>query len=397
MTSSLGLKPCILPWINFCTTPQGRARPCGYSKFKGEKKLKDSTIQGEFNNEIYKKVRSDFIAGRWPENCQRCEYMENQMPGKSKKSTEELFYNQHHNLISQTSADGSINYFPKHIDIRLGTVCNLKCIHCGTGNSSKWNEDAELIGKYPNLPELKNDNSWVDRDGPVWDNIQQNIHEVEKFNFLGGEPFASRQHGKLIEWISQTPHAANISLQYVTNGTLLSEKWISHLAKFKSVLLNVSLDATGDALEFFRHPLRHEELTQKLKLLNNAVTPQMDFGLQWTSSNVAMFYLAETIEETTKNFPNLPLRLFNYVEDPIQMSPQNLPLQVKHHIAEKLRPFKSSFPDVDFYIQHMLAQDLWPQHGPLWLRYMEDLSRVRNLDWKRSLRALHEKVLEAQV
>ena len=48
-------------------------------------------------------------------------------------------------LLDETNDDGSVNHLPPHIDVRTGTVCNFKCIHCGPGASSRWMEDYDLI------------------------------------------------------------------------------------------------------------------------------------------------------------------------------------------------------------------------------------------------------------
>ena len=72
---------CILPWINFSTTTFGRPRVCGYSEDSVVKKinrnLKNSTIDEEWNNEYFRRIRLDFLKDKWPENCKRCEYAEN--------------------------------------------------------------------------------------------------------------------------------------------------------------------------------------------------------------------------------------------------------------------------------------------------------------------------------
>ena len=83
----MSLKPCILPWINFGTNPYGRIRACGYSNQDIVKKndtIKNSSISEAWNTEYFKSIRRDFLAGKWPENCSRCKYVEN-LNGESKR------------------------------------------------------------------------------------------------------------------------------------------------------------------------------------------------------------------------------------------------------------------------------------------------------------------------
>lgn len=171
--------PCVLPWTSFATNPFGKSRPCGYSVLKSKKSIETSTISQEFNGEIFRTIRQDFLKGQWPKNCERCRYMEQSKTTPSKKSMEQARFPQVHDLLSRTTSDGRVDYFPKEIDIRLGTICNLKCIHCGTGNSSKWLEDRELLGKYENLKISEADNSWVDHETPMWKDILQHLFRSE--------------------------------------------------------------------------------------------------------------------------------------------------------------------------------------------------------------------------
>ena len=345
-------------------------------------KIKDSTVAREFNDPLYREVRREFMAGRWPSNRGRCRRLAGGQPGKSKKASERPVFELYRDLIAKTAADGSVGHFPKQIDIRLGTICNLKCIHCGTGNSSKWNEDAALLGKYPNTEIIRHDNSWVDRDGELWENICERIAEIDKFNFLGGEPFASRQHKRLIERVADSGHAQRIMLHYVTNGTLLTPAMIATLKKFKQVTLNVSLDAAGKALEFFRFPIVARELDEKLSWLDAEATAHFNPAIQWTSSNVSLYYLDQTLDHLAGRFPNLELKFCNFVDFPAHMSPQNLPLKIKERIARKLEFHSSRHKEIPFFLDHMFAADLWPAQGPTFIRYLDDLSAARGLRWE---------------
>ena len=63
----MSITPCILPWINFGTNPYGRPRPCGYSNqdvVKNNDKIQNSTISDAWNNEYFKSIRKDFLAGK---------------------------------------------------------------------------------------------------------------------------------------------------------------------------------------------------------------------------------------------------------------------------------------------------------------------------------------------
>ena len=385
------MKPCILPWINFSTSTFGRPRTCGYADQTVVKnagvKLKDSSVSEEWNNEYFKKIRKDFLAGNWPENCKRCKYVES-LEGVSKRMDENGFwFDKYEDLIATTDDDGSVPYDPPHIDVRTGMVCNLKCIHCGTGASSKWQEDKALLDKYPNTENYTIDNKWIEQEHEFWNHLRSTWHQTKRYNFLGGESFANKRHNEFLKDLSQTEYAKNVDLQYVTNGTLINKDRLDQLSNFKSIVLRLSVDALERAGEYFRFPIKWDTFTQQLKVIDEYVKdkPNFDVGVQWTCSNVSMFYLVETYDIIRKEFPNIKFLFCNHVEWPVHMSAQNLPKQLKDVILQKVNNYefkKRDKEDLPFYVNHMLEKDLWAEHGKTFMQYLDDLDIARNINWK---------------
>ena len=91
---------------------------------------------------------------------------------------------------------------PTHIDVRVGNICNLKCIHCWTGNSSKWYEDKNMLDKYENTSSKRPYKEWISEEGDIWKYIRENIDRIDKLSFLGGEPLASKEHNNLLKWLN---------------------------------------------------------------------------------------------------------------------------------------------------------------------------------------------------
>ena len=387
----MSLKPCILPWINFGTNPYGRPRACGYSDqtiVKKNKTIKQKGIQEAWNNDYFKTIRKDFLEGKWPKNCNRCEYVE-KLNGESKRIHENAFhYDNYSHIVEHTNSDGSLNTFPNWLDIRIGTTCNLKCIHCGTGCSSKWSEDKLLLDKYSNTTNYNIDNKWIEHESFIWDNIKENIDQVTKLNFLGGEPFANKQHNKFIEELSQTKYSEKIWLQYVTNGLLLNKNLLDCLNKFEQVVIRVSIDAPYKAGEFFRFPLNWNVYKSKLHLLDEY---NFDKAVQWTCSNVSMFYILDTYNFIKDNFSTEMKFLFcNHVEEPLHMSAKVLPIQLKEKIYQNISNYNwgSEKENIMFYVNHMMDEDLWPTEGKVFMNYLNDLSSARNIDWRVNLKEM---------
>ena len=188
-------------------------------------------------------------------NCEKC-HVQEKLEGWSKR--QEINENRKFDLDkirTQTNSNGSVDMAPSHIDVRVGNICNLKCVHCWTGNSSKWYEDKILLDKYENTKNYGIDNDWISEKGDTWKYIRKNVESIHKLSFLGGEPFASKEHNALLDWLYSNKKF-HIELYYVTNATLLTKNNIDKLKKFKRVTLGISLDAIGEVAEFLRFPMK---------------------------------------------------------------------------------------------------------------------------------------------
>jgi organic radical activating enzyme len=379
---------CILPWINYSTNLWGRGRPCGYSTAKTDDKLLTQSIQESFNASPFPAIRLAFQQGQWPETCNRCETVERISPQQSKKHNDTVAFLEHYDHL-ETNPDGTVNYFPPHIDLRIGPVCNQKCIHCGTGNSSKWLEDEDMIGKYENTSEKYVDHHWISTSDKVWDELRDNLPHIHRMRFLGGEPFAHKKHNQFIKEVSQTEHASHIALHYVTNGTLLTEDVLATLSMFHTCSLSISVDGVEEIAEFHRYPtdwkdfmVRLDRVASYYKSRNNR-SEYDNLNLQWSASNISLFYVFDTLDYYEKNIdPIFNFDFCNHVSHPRHMSPQCLPPEIKQQITSRAEAYLSKYPALGFYINYMNEADLWTEFKPVFFRYLNDLDRNRGTDWR---------------
>ena len=378
------MKPCILPWINFGTNTFGRPRVCGYSSVKTPIKLKDSSISIEWNSEYFKQIRNDFLNEKWPENCSRCKYVEDSGGFSKRMDSNHMWYENYEHLIELTSDDGSLPYQPPHIDVRTGTVCNFKCIHCGPGASSKWQEDISMLYKY-GYDQEPSDNKWIAHDDKFWNDLD--ISQIKRYNFLGGESFYNKKHNEFIKKLNASKFAKDVEVMYVTNGSLLNEEKLNDLKNFKKIKLRLSVDAIGKAGEYFRYGLNWNDWHNKCSFINEFVDKNKNFDVafQWTCSNISMFYLIDTYDFIRDEYPNIRFLLENHVTHPYHMSAQNLPIELKVKIKNEIESYPFEDPTNEkypFYVSHMMEKDAWSEHGSVLMNYLDDLNRVRHIDWK---------------
>ena len=367
--------------------PHGRIRACGRSRPNpANPSLKNISAEEAWNHEYYRKLRLDMLAGRQNPNCEKC-YIEERLGAKSRRHAahEEQSHLTKGLAAKITDSEGRVKIPPSHIDLRVGNICNLKCVHCWTGNSSKWYEDKPLLDKYENTKYLKISNHWVSEKGDIWRHIRENIKSIRRISFLGGEPFAAPAHGRLLDWLIANNHR-HLSLGYVSNGTLLTEDVIRKLSKMRQVSLGLSLDGIHKRAEYMRAPFlwsRMEGILLMLnRLLGGELQPRFRAFFNWTAYSLNIFSLPETYRYCQRLFPRIDFCLGDLVERPRHMSVQNLPARFKQKTAKKLQGLK--IPNIDLYLNYMLEGDLWGECGGTLRAYLNDLDRVRGTDWKKT-------------
>ena len=379
------MKPCILPWINFGTNTFGRPRVCGYSDIESQLKtfmkwppsenfitnytLEHSTIEEEWNNEYFKRIRESFLNNEWPANCSRCKHVEEQ-GGVSKRMRENhMWYEQYEHLIKE-----DVNYQPPHIDVRTGTVCNFKCIHCSPAASTRWMEDLNIAKKY-GTEYREIDNKWIAQDFHFWNSLD--ISQIKRYNFLGGESFYNKRHNEFIKKLNKSPYAKDVEIAYVSNGSLKFE----NMENFKKVRLRLSVDCVEKAGEYFRYGLNWKDWCDNIRNFPD----NFDVSFQWTCSNVSMFYLVETYDCLKEKFPNIRFLFENHVTTPYHMSAQNFPMKIKEYIRNEIDSYLFEDRDKEvlpFYVNYMFEKDVWDNKL---IEYLDDLDTVRKTNWRKSL------------
>lgn len=366
---------CILPWISINTNPHGTVRACGRSSpVDKTSSLKNTDINTAWNSDYFKKLRLDMLKGEKNPNCKNC-HLQESLGGRSKRQDVNTEFEIDENLLKEiTNSEGIVDGKPKYIDLRIGNVCNLKCVHCFTGNSSKWYEDKLLLDKYENTPTIHFDNDWISEKGNVWSWVKNNIDDIVCINVLGGEPFVHKDHLNFLDWCIKNKKT-HLHLKFITNGISLTPHYIEKLKKFKKVDLGISLDAVGKTAEFLRFPTDWNRLYSILEIINK----QLDNAyFNWTCYNLNIYRLPETYEYCQNHFPNIQFRFSDYVTAPAHLSVQNLPNEFKHEIANRVK----NIPESLFYINFMMNDSLWSKKNQIFLTYLNDLDEQRKTNWR---------------
>ena len=156
---------CVLPWSHINILTNGHYKICCRSRsiLKNDKAHSfhldpESNWKNVMNSEMMKSVRKNMLEGKWSAECIRCQLesksgmnsLNNIQNYQLAQDIESEHYPNYLKTKELTKSDGSISskhFFPQFLEIRLGNLCNLKCVMCGPANSSRWYRDHQSLSE----------------------------------------------------------------------------------------------------------------------------------------------------------------------------------------------------------------------------------------------------------
>jgi MoaA/NifB/PqqE/SkfB family radical SAM enzyme len=151
---------CILPWIHAATLPDGNVQLCCVSGGGSGVNLNGQTLADYWNSAYIKDARRRMLVGQEVKACQHC-YREEAHGYRSHRIAENEVWlracGEHaiRELVSKTTADGTLDAAPQYVDLRLGNTCNLQCIMCQPRESSRWLQAATRLSELYQNEELR--------------------------------------------------------------------------------------------------------------------------------------------------------------------------------------------------------------------------------------------------
>lgn len=390
-------KFCILPWIHLFVSTTGTMRPCCVSKeFDHRYKIQREGIKEFWNSTHMRELRLALLNGEEPEVCSVCWNKEAGGDKFSKRLGELSMFKDKidvDELISSTSSNGSVDDNIVSYDLRLGNLCNLKCVMCNPNSSSKWLEDRDIIGKYENtgfseysLPHLR----WPTTD-ELWNYIHTNYRNIKLMHFAGGEPLLHKKHYNLLKFLVETNQSEHIFLKYNSNITVIPDQTCELWSKFKRVDIWSSIDGVGELNDYIRYPSKWSEILKSLSMLDS--TPDnVNIRINATISALNVEYMPELYNFIVgQNYKKIGKGHWytgthispDLVYDPEHLSVKILPKSLKEKITDKLYAHLETVDNdqyksqLKYVINFMNSEDLYAQNYTTFLNYVDDLNRIR--------------------
>lgn len=294
---------CMLPWISLAANTTGTTRPCCVNE--GIVKRPDGTpynlatdsIMEIYHSDWMKNFRQQFLDGKKPVECRRC--WNEEAAGRTSKRLIHL-----HEKMSQVVP--LINFDtldPKnflYLDLKLGSICNLKCRICGPAVSSKWAQESLMQVPYE---QRKNhihktwlvEGEWPRTSKTFWNELYALIPKIKFLDFTGGEPFMIQEHFDLLKYSVDKGTSRYQHLFYNTNGTIFPEGGEELWKNFKRIEIAFSIDAMGRQFELERSGAVWSDVNENIQKFRamKARVPQIELQINATVSILNVYYLEE--------------------------------------------------------------------------------------------------------
>lgn len=364
---------CYSPWTNVDISPQGDIAPC--CKFQGS--VPKYTTLTEYSTSAFLiNIKQEFLEGSWPKGCVRCQ-VEEQNNIASKRQLDLERWQQHYDSYNLDS-----NQFIT-ASIAFGNTCNLKCITCGPYSSSRWQSEYRNVYDINILP-LK----FYKKDF-VTEFVAQ-ASGIVHLDVPGGEPFLSgvAEQKQLLQHYVDSGQAANITLHYTTNATVMPDtEWWQLWSHFKEVEIQLSIDGVGARFEYIRYPANWQQVSANVAEYVSR-QDQIRLSVSHTVSAYNIYYLDEFFAWCYNQ--QLPRPWLGRVHKPIHMRAGVWPGSAKTSIAEHL--LTSQHPDVKVWAQLLLNSDD-SEHFDQFLQRTQQHDQYRNLDFAVTFPELKEYIL----
>lgn len=273
-------KACVLPFIHLATHPNGVVTPCcqsdmtnGFSFSKDEDLniLGRENLQQISNSKNFCDIRLKMLNGEEPKECAGCYKLERTGEVSKRMYENDKYVYTLEELREKVDESGALKHLNyRFVELRIGNVCNLKCLTCNPMSSTKWNEDVTQLPEkfqsgYYSLD--KSFSTWY-KDKSWYDELLRNAEDLEEIYINGGEPMLIKEHLYFLQKLCDLGLNKKIRLLYSINLTLVTPKVIDLWKQFKKVELNVSIDDLGKRNDYIRYPSNFDTIKANLNLLS---------------------------------------------------------------------------------------------------------------------------------
>lgn len=249
--------------------------------------------------------RSLMLNGQWPKGgCEYCKNIED--AGGSSDRMFHLSIPDMHPLELDIDQN-SIEVTPRIVEVYFDNVCNMSCIYCWDGFSSKIQAENKKFGRFQKHGVVIDNQSSQTADKHeltqrFWNWMKQHHRSIKRFHVLGGEPFYQDQFDHCLDFFDQCP-SPDLEFNVISNLKISSDRLITLLERIKHLVdnqmikrfdLTASIDCFGKEQEYVRYGIDVEQWKQNFKLV--ADQPWITLNINQTLSALTIKTVPELIK-----------------------------------------------------------------------------------------------------
>jgi hypothetical protein len=238
-----------------------------------------------WNNSKLLKIRQDNKNNILDKSgCKQCIYMEKNGDQSRRTGVNEYYKSQ------ATDLSG-----PRGLEISIDFTCNLACVYCGPDVSTQWRRELGTDNKT--FPIRLNEPDII----KILDQID--LSNLDNIHFYGGDPFFTRTHEIILDYIDQRVGLKNLYIWYNTNGTLrVPERVFELWNKCRLIKIYFSIDDIGKRFEYIRYGAVWNQVEDNMMWYRSESPVNVMFALQPTLSSLNLYYHQELHNWKTQNF-----------------------------------------------------------------------------------------------
>jgi organic radical activating enzyme len=219
----------------------------------------------EFHNTPLKiKARNLMLDNQWPSGgCEYCQKIES-----AGGSSDRMF---HLSIPDQYPPEldidpNAVYVSPKILEVYFDNVCNMSCVYCWDGFSSKIQTENLKFGTFEKsgivIENKANRSNDIDQlTLKLWSWLEKNHLTLNRFHVLGGEPFYQPQFLSCLDFFNKHP-SPNLEFNVISNIMIKFERLTDYVDRVKTLVeekkikrfdLTVSIDCFGAEQEYVRH------------------------------------------------------------------------------------------------------------------------------------------------
>jgi organic radical activating enzyme len=346
---------CPMPFVTLTVNPGGNISRCMMS-LETMGPLSSST----YSNEKFQTLRKDMLNGVWDNaGCHACINAEK----NGNKSQRQKWLEREEKYLGETGIyENNLKLTANniyHLYMNFNNICNFKCRMCGPHFSNAWIPDykklnpQEITGHKQQIDFIPSKQQ-VDVD-KFFEEFGDNISNLRQIWITGGEPFMDDSIYDFFKKLPQYTDVKNISVVINTNASKVDVGKLPKLFDVKNLLLNISVDATGDLYDYMRgYNYSFKELDLKIKEICKLKETYKNFKVSINGAyqiynvlNIEEFYNWAT---NILDDPIAGLVEYRVLNGPAYLRVRHAPITIKSKARRMVDRLRKKFPE-NWYLE----------------------------------------------